>query len=226
MEPNLDGKSRRATALWRWDSAPFGETAANEQPTAGIPSFTFNLRFPGQQYDRETQTHYNYFRDYEAQTGRYVQSDPVGLAGAFNTFEYSLSEPLRYSDRLGLKPKRCDGCGITRHGSQPRPRPPNTQSHHIIQNQWAQANGIDGYNYHDAPSILLGTSSHAIITNRQNARRDARGGAGLPIWGTTITDEFNFASQDLQNAGVSDKCRKKALRRSYKYFDSKGAFSG
>ena len=63
--------------VWRWDSAPFGDTAANENPTAGIPSFTYNLRFPGQQYDRETGTHYNYFRDYEAGTGRYVQSDPV-----------------------------------------------------------------------------------------------------------------------------------------------------
>jgi len=42
--------------IWLWDSAPFGDTAANEQPTAGLPNFTFNLRFPGQQYDRETGT--------------------------------------------------------------------------------------------------------------------------------------------------------------------------
>ena len=88
--------------VWLWDSAPFGDTAANEQPTAGIPNFTFNLRFPGQQYDRETGTHYNYFRDYEAQTGRYVQSDPIGLWGGFDTYTYVGSRAPFISDPLGL----------------------------------------------------------------------------------------------------------------------------
>ncbi len=91
--------------VWRWDSAPFGDTAANEQPTAGLPSFTLNLRFPGQQYDRETGTHYNYFRDYEAQTGRYVQSDPVGQFGGFDTFTYVDSSALDLFDPDGLKPR-------------------------------------------------------------------------------------------------------------------------
>jgi len=89
--------------IWLWDSAPFGDTAANEQPTAGLPSFTFNLRFPGQQYDRETGTHYNYFRDYEAQTGRYVQSDPIGLRGGSNAFGYLSGDPVNSFDAFGLK---------------------------------------------------------------------------------------------------------------------------
>lgn len=91
--------------VWRWDSAPFGETAANEQPTAGLPAFTLNLRFPGQQYDRETGAHYNYFRDYEAQTGRYVQSDPVGLYGGFDTFTYVDNVTLDAIDPDGLWPR-------------------------------------------------------------------------------------------------------------------------
>lgn len=94
--------STSGTTIWRWDSAPFGETAANEQPTAGISNFTFNLRFPGQQYDRETQTHYNYFRDYEVQTGRYVQSDPVGIALDIATFRYGDRNPISFSDPFGL----------------------------------------------------------------------------------------------------------------------------
>lgn len=89
--------------IWRWDSAPFGDTDANEQPSGGLPSFTFNLRFPGQQYDRETGTHYNYFRDYEAGSGRYVQSDPLGVIGSLATFDYVLSSPIKWSDRFGLK---------------------------------------------------------------------------------------------------------------------------
>lgn len=84
--------------VWRWDSAPFGDSPANENPTAGLPAFTLNLRFPGQQYDRETGTHYNYFRDYEAQTGRYVQSDPVYES----QYQYADSQPLDQIDPLGL----------------------------------------------------------------------------------------------------------------------------
>ncbi|MFY0104376.1 RHS repeat-associated core domain-containing protein, partial [Acinetobacter baumannii] len=64
--------------VWRWDSAPFGETLPNEQPTQATNKFTFNLRFPGQYYDQETGLHYNYFRDYDPSTGRYVESDPIG----------------------------------------------------------------------------------------------------------------------------------------------------
>ena len=94
--------------IWRWDSAPFGDTLADEQPS-GLAGYAFNLRFPGQQFDRETGTHHNQFRDYEAGTGRYVQSDPIGLEGGLNPFLYSDSGPLSWFDPEGLKtrgPKR------------------------------------------------------------------------------------------------------------------------
>jgi len=96
-------KSTSGNRDWLWDRAPFGDTAANEQPTGGLPNFTFNLRFPGQQYDRETGTHYNYFRDYEAGTGRYVQSDPIGMVGGLNTYLYAEADALGLEDALGLK---------------------------------------------------------------------------------------------------------------------------
>jgi len=43
-----------------------------------------NLRFPGQYFDAETGTHYNYFRDYDPSTRRYVQSDPMSVAATAN----------------------------------------------------------------------------------------------------------------------------------------------
>jgi RHS repeat-associated protein len=69
---------------WSWDyfGTTFGETLPNENPS-GLGNFTFNLRFPGQYYDVETGTHYNYFRDYEPQTGRYIESDPIGILGGW-----------------------------------------------------------------------------------------------------------------------------------------------
>ena len=88
--------------VWRWDDTdPFGVQQPNESPI-GLPPFTYNPRFPGQLYDLETSTHYNYFRDYDPQTGRYVQSDPIGLGGGLNSYAYANDNPLMFSDPYGL----------------------------------------------------------------------------------------------------------------------------
>lgn len=44
---------------------------------------------------------YNYFRDYNPKTGRYLQSDPIGLAGGLNTYSYANLNPLGYVDPDG-----------------------------------------------------------------------------------------------------------------------------
>ncbi len=91
--------------VWRWDNAdPFGVGTPNENPS-GLGAFTYNLRFPGQFFDQETGVHYNYLRDsYDPRGGRYLQADPIGLAGGINTYAYVNNAPTMYADQEGLAP--------------------------------------------------------------------------------------------------------------------------
>jgi RHS repeat-associated protein len=92
---------------WSWEittGEPFGATAVDEAPMGQVAAqqFTLNLRFPGQYMDRETGTFYNYYRTYNPATGRYLQSDPIGLAGGLNTYAYVGGQPTGASDPSGL----------------------------------------------------------------------------------------------------------------------------
>ncbi|QQZ27764.1 DUF2778 domain-containing protein [Thiothrix subterranea] len=88
--------------IWAWDSKPFGETAPNEDPDKDGLALHYNQRFPGQTFDAETRLHYNFHRDYNPATGRYVQSDPIGLDGGMNSLTYAYGNTLIGIDKLGL----------------------------------------------------------------------------------------------------------------------------
>ena len=88
--------------VWRWDNTEaFGNSQPNEDP-GGLGAFAYNLRFPGQYFDAETGTHYNYHRDYDPRIGRYIESDPIGLLAGLNTFAYVDGNPLSKKDKFGL----------------------------------------------------------------------------------------------------------------------------
>jgi RHS repeat-associated protein len=58
---------------------------------------------PGQYYDVETGFNYNNFRDYDPATGRYLESDPVGLSAGIGTYSDVAENPLSSTDPEGLE---------------------------------------------------------------------------------------------------------------------------
>ena len=94
--------SNGSSAIWSWQSSPFSLGTADEDPDNDLIGFTYNLRFPGQYYDSETELHYNYYRTYDPSTGRYMESDPISLAAGLNTYSYVSNMPTMQTDTFGL----------------------------------------------------------------------------------------------------------------------------
>jgi RHS repeat-associated protein len=98
--------------IWQWpyQSNPFGE----QQPTGG---YAYNSRFPGQYYDVESRQVANGFRSYDPATGRYIQSDLLGLnGGGLTTYGYAGANPTSNFDLLGLY---CQSAGGSTYCSYP-----------------------------------------------------------------------------------------------------------
>ena len=111
------------TVVWQASYHPFGETDIL------VDTVENNIRFPGQYFDAETGLHYNYFRDYNPDTGRYVESDPIlkpsmyfnedlwkvvpyvyvpGFDG--HGYTYVASTPITTVDETGLGLLNCIRC--------------------------------------------------------------------------------------------------------------------
>ena len=84
------------SVVWKGDYDEYGrlESAVHSDKNQ-------NVRFQGQYEDAETGLHYNLFRYYDPDSGRYLTKDPIGLAGGLNAYKY-VPNPVCWIDPLGL----------------------------------------------------------------------------------------------------------------------------
>ena len=75
-----------------------------------------NLRYQGQYLDRETGLHYNTFRYYDPDIGRFTQPDPIGLLGGFNLYQYA-PNGLTWIDPWGLSSELPNEAIVCRGGA-------------------------------------------------------------------------------------------------------------
>ncbi len=86
------------STVWLADYSSFG--------AARIAHGTFRtpLRTPGQYFDEETGLHYNRFRYYSTELGRYLTRDPLGFLAELNFYRFAKNNPINSADPLGLSP--------------------------------------------------------------------------------------------------------------------------
>ena len=87
---------------WEGINSPWGKLL--RESSQRMPGYDQNLRMQGQYLDRETGLHYNLFRYYDPDSGRFTQQDPIGLAGGINLYQYA-PNALGWVDPWGLS--RC-----------------------------------------------------------------------------------------------------------------------
>ena len=99
--PRLITTTNEGIVVWSWQSDPFGEVLAQEDPDGDGDTLAFNLRFPGQYFDRETGLHENHMRFYSPTLGRYLQSDPHPVFDKNHLYAYANSDPISKLDPHG-----------------------------------------------------------------------------------------------------------------------------
>jgi RHS repeat-associated protein len=158
--------NQSGAVIWQIKTTPFGEVYSEAGTLAQ------NQRFPGQYADQESAFSYNYFRDYDPSTGRYIQSDLIGLRGGMNTYGYVGGNPITRIDPLGLAYRQERPLNI--------PYLDNTTAGPLQHDRFRYGDGSDSGYYgdgrvrpDDAPQYLLDKYKDAGPWLDDNALREA-----------------------------------------------------
>jgi RHS repeat-associated protein len=179
--------------VWEATYDPFGKASIATEIVV------YNLRFAGQYFDQETNLHYNWFRYYDPSTGRYTQSDFIGLGDGPNTYAYVANNPLIYIDPDGQSKKKLaefilsivltiggDGNGDGKPGGSPGRRDP-TPNEQVQQDQKKKPKKKKGFGKKQggfaSPELLIGS---------------------IPVIGWMFGDGLACSSLDCDGDGLND----------------------
>ncbi|HID3653274.1 TPA: RHS repeat-associated core domain-containing protein [Serratia marcescens] len=159
------------TLRWQSHSSAWGRIKYEENQQD--LDYSQNLRLQGQYLDRETGLHYNLFRYYDPDIGRFTQHDPIGLAGGINLYQYA-PNPLGWVDPWGWKPR----CAATKA---------NDHNQAAFGRQW-QGRGI--YKGRDSWSNIMLKEGDIVYGGApgqsgfyfNKATLDAAGGSRAKLW--------------------------------------------
>ncbi len=155
-----------------------------------------NHRFQGQYYDEESELHYNTFRYYDPELGRFISQDPIGLMGGINLYQYAPNpvewvDPWGWINEFGIAPYKSKlhvGDGF--------------EAHELLQNAWLKNNGHiskrgQGISRQN-PAIALEPDMHRRITQLQNTDPNLRN-----LTNQSVMDNININTKHTEQ-GIYD----------------------
>jgi RHS repeat-associated protein len=174
------------STVWSANYQPFGVATI-------AASTTQNLRFPGQYADAESGLNQNGFRDYAPGLGRYLESDPIGLAGGLSSYAYVEGNPVSNIDPSGLYCRSAGAvtvCSYPGGPTFPIPTPPN----------FPASLGPSGFLYHSYHvPVPIGSADQTDVL-RQLINHPAPGGSEpASTNGTANTATVSIAAVPVLN---------------------------
>jgi RHS repeat-associated protein len=178
---------------WAGTYKTWGLAKEQRSETAKRADIRNSLRFQGQYFDVETGLHYNRYRYYDPQVGRFIGKDPIGFAGGLNIYAYA-PNPVEWVDPLGLMKGGAGGgcsCDIL----------PQRSADGRLRN----ADGTFAYDGGPKPrpeGSTHGNSRNSTTPTTLYGRYDAEG--NFQKWGVTQDTSNRYSSKDLDGGRLRE----------------------
>ncbi len=202
--------------------------AWGEVETLAVNAVEQNLRFQGQYFDEETGLHYNTFRYYDPEIGRFITQDPIGIDGGVNLYRYA-TNPIAWIDPKGLA--SLFELGTYGELNGPTHIGDGLQAHELLRHEYLVQQNLaeKGSRLAGNPSIALDLDHHT-----RGPLKDTRGvggthwhesqiresqGLGRNDFAPSLKRELDITSGALRKSGVPSS-RVKQLKKMAKKFHS------